>query len=166
MYEEKMSDALATYLHDRLAGSYFAIKLLSSLSDRYKDADLGAFARSLAVDIKQDQDTLRQVIDKVGKANLDLMEAVGWLMEKASRFKLQSDESGEGIGTFEALETLTLGIEGKADLWSVLAVICEVDSRVPAYEFDKLIARAQDQFQRVEVQRLSLARTTFGLHAR
>jgi hypothetical protein len=26
-----MSDALATYLHDHLAGSHFAIKLLSSL---------------------------------------------------------------------------------------------------------------------------------------
>jgi len=90
------------------------------------------------------------------------MEAVGWVMEKASRFKLQRDESGEGIGTFEALETLTLGIQGKAALWSVLAVIREVDSRVPAYEFDKLIARAQDQFQRVEVQRLSPACTTFG----
>jgi hypothetical protein len=161
-----MSDALATYLHDHLAGSHFAIKLLSSLSDQYKDEQLGVFARSLAVDIKLDQDTLRHVIDKVGKANLDLMEAVGWLMEKASRFKLQRDESGEGIGTFEALETLALGIQEKAALWSVLAVIREVDSRVPAYEFDKLVGRAQDQFQRVEVQRLSLARTTFGVQAR
>jgi hypothetical protein len=161
-----MSDALATYLHDHLAGSHFAIKLLSSLSDQYKDDELGAFARSLAVDVRQDQDALQQVIEKVGKVNLDVMEAVGWLMEKASRFKLQRDKSGEGIGTFEALETLTLGIQGKAALWSVLAVIREVDPRVPAYEFDKLIARARDQFQRVEVQRLSLARTTFGVHVR
>ena len=110
MYEEKMSDVLATYLHDHLAGSHFAIKLLSSLSDRYKDEELGTFARSLAVDVKQDQDTLQQVIDKVGKAKLDLMEAVGWLTEKASRLKLRWDESGEGIGTFDALETLMLGI--------------------------------------------------------
>jgi len=161
-----MSDALATYLHDHLAGSHFAIKLLSSLSDQYQDEELGAFARSLSVDVAQDQDTLQKLIDNVGKANLDLMEAVGWLMEKASRLKLQRDESGEGIGTFEALETLTLGIQGKAALWSVLAVIREVDTQVPAYEFDKLIARAQDQFQRVEIQRLSLARTTFGVHAR
>jgi hypothetical protein len=105
-----MSDVLATYLHDHLAGSHFAIKLLSSLSDGYKDEELGTFARSLAVDVKQDQDTLQQVIDKVGKAKLDLMEAVGWLTEKASRLKLRWDESGEGIGTFDALETLMLGI--------------------------------------------------------
>jgi len=156
-----MSDALPTYLHDHLAGSHFAIKLLVSLSDQYKDEDLGAFARSLAVDVKQDQETLQQIIEKVGQANLDLMEAVGWLMEQASRFKLQRDGAGQGIGTFEALETLSLGIQGKAALWSVLTVIREVDSRVPAYEFDKLIARAQDQYQRVEAQRLSLARATF-----
>ncbi len=74
------------------------------------------------------------MIDKVGRANLDLMEAVGWLMEKASRFKLQRDESGERIGTLEALETLALGIQGKAALWSALGVIREVDSRVPPNE--------------------------------
>jgi len=38
LFEEKMSDALATYLHDHLAGSHFAINLLS-LSDRYKDEE-------------------------------------------------------------------------------------------------------------------------------
>jgi hypothetical protein len=45
-HEEKISDALATYLHDHLAGSLFAVKLLSSLSDQYEDEELGAFARA------------------------------------------------------------------------------------------------------------------------
>jgi hypothetical protein len=159
-----MSDRLSTYLHDHLAGSHFAIELLSTLTDQYKDEPLGAFARALGVDVKNDQDTLQLVIEQVGKTALDLKEAAGWLMEKVSRLKLRRDESGEGLGTFEALEILTLGIRGKAALWSALAVIREVDPRVPACDFDKLIARAEDQFALVETQRLLLVRRTFAAH--
>jgi hypothetical protein len=36
-----MSDPLATYLHDHLAGSNFAIELLDSLRDQYSGEPLG-----------------------------------------------------------------------------------------------------------------------------
>jgi hypothetical protein len=42
-----MSDPLAIYLHDHMAGSHFAIKLLESLHDQYKDEGLGQFALAL-----------------------------------------------------------------------------------------------------------------------
>ena len=83
-----MNDPLATYLHDHLAGSHFAIKLLESLHDQYKDEELGHFALGLCAEVKRDQDTLQQIIDHVGKATLDLTEVVGWVGEKASQFKL------------------------------------------------------------------------------
>ena len=72
-----MNDPLATYLHDHLAGSHFAIKLLESLHDQYKDEELGDFALGLCVEVKRDQDTLQQIIDHVGKATLDLTEVAG-----------------------------------------------------------------------------------------
>jgi hypothetical protein len=53
-----MNDHLATYLHDHLAGSHFAIKLLDSLHEQYKDEPLGKFAHAVCAEIKQDQDTL------------------------------------------------------------------------------------------------------------
>jgi len=157
-----MTDPLAIYLHDHLAGSHFAIKLLNSLHDQYKEEELGAFALGLSAEIKKDQVTLENIIDYVGRTSLDLTEATGWLVEKVSQFKLQRDDSEVGLGTFEALETLTLGIKGKQALWRALSTIRAVDPRVPEYDYDELAARADDQFAQVEAKRLDLARTTFG----
>ncbi len=156
-----MSAPLATYLHDHLAGSHFAIKLLDSLHEQYLGEDLGDFAAAIRAEVKKDQQTLQTIIDQVGTTHLDLTEAAGWLVEKTTQFKLQRDDSRGGLGTFEALETLTLGIRGKRALWKVLPKIREVDQRIPDLDFEHLRVRADDQFSLVEDQRLKLAPFTF-----
>jgi hypothetical protein len=156
-----MADALSTYLHDHLSGSVFALELLDSVEKEYKDDELGAFAGSLKAEIKPDQEVLEQIIEHVGKAGLDLKQAAGWIAEKASRLKLRGDDTQRGIGTFEALETLALGIQGKLALWKVLRKIRNVDTRVPPLDFAHLIARAEDQYRRVEERRLATALVTF-----
>lgn len=157
-----MSDPLATYLHDHLAGSHFAIKLLQSLQEQYKDESLGHFARLLIRDVTEDQETLQKIIDHVGRASVDLTEAAGWIAERASQFKLSRDDASGGIGTFEALETLMLGIKGKLALWQALPVIRKVNPRIPDEDFVHLAARAEEQFTRVEKRRLQQAITTFA----
>src|ERR1039458_4658281 len=104
-----MSDPLASYLHDHLAGSAFAIELLGSLRDQHGDTDLGGFAAAVLADVKEDQQVLQTIVDRVGKSHIDLKQATAWLAEKASQLKLREDDTG-GLGTLEALETLTLGI--------------------------------------------------------
>src|SRR5437763_5992035 len=136
-----MSDRLASYLHDHLAGSHFAIKLLSSLQERHKDDDLGKFAHALGEEVEQDQEKLQHIIDCVGEAHFDLAEAVGWIGEKASQLKLKSDGPHGGLGTFEALETLALGLRGKLALWQALPKIREVDPRVPTEDYGRLAVR-------------------------
>src|SRR4051812_18901550 len=115
-----MADPLSAYLHDHLAGSHFAIELLDSLSQQYRGEDLGNFAVTLRDEIRQDQAVLEELVSRTGKPHFGLSEAVGWLSEKASRIKLRRDESGTGLGTFEALEALGLGIRGKLALWCAL----------------------------------------------
>jgi len=156
-----MSDALATYLHDHLAGSRFAIQLLQSLQEQYRAQPLGTFAGALETEVKQDQETLQKIIDSVGSALLDFKEAAGWFAEKAAQLKLGEDHASGGIGTFEALEMLVLGIKGKLALWQVLPIAREVDRRIPDLDFEKLAASAEQQGARVEEQRLHLAVTTF-----
>lgn len=158
-----MSDPLASYLHDHLAGSHFAIELLKTLQNTHREQPLADFARGLESDVKQDQDTLRDIIHKVGEAPLDWTETAGWLAQRASQLKLKEDDSRIGLGTFEALETLTLGIRGKLALWQALPIIRNVDSRVPIIDYAKLMERAEEQYNRVEKQRLELAATTFGI---
>jgi hypothetical protein len=156
-----MPDPLATYLHDHLAGSKFAIELLDSLHKQHGDSELGQFAHTLRAEVKADQDTLQRVVNNVGTSHLDLKVAAGWLGEKVSQLKLRGDASGPGIGTFEAFETLALGILGKLSLWLVLPVIAETEPRVGGLDYDRLAARAREQHARVEQHRLQIARATF-----
>jgi hypothetical protein len=156
-----MSDSPRAYLHDQLAGSHFATKLLNALQEQYKGEALGRFAGTMLAEVAQDQKTLEEIIQQVGTAHLDLTESVGWLAERASQFKLHRDDSGASLGTFEALEVLTLGIRGKLALWQALPPIRRVDSRIPAYDFAQLASRAEDQFARTEEQRLNIIPLVF-----
>src|SRR4051794_7120756 len=100
-----MSDSLATYLQDHLAGADFAVDLLQSLREQHGAEPLGQFASSLLVDIEEDRTVLKAITDRIGREPSNLKEAAAWMTEKLSRWKLGRDVAG-GLGTFEALETL------------------------------------------------------------
>jgi hypothetical protein len=157
-----MDDALAIYLHDHLAGSNFAIELLENLQQRHSGCDTGAFAAAILTEVQEDRKVLEGVIAKVGKSHFDVKDAISWLGEKASRVKLSNGQP-DGLSTFEALETLDLGIMGKVSLWHALGVISDFDPRLAAMDFTALSLRAQDQFNRVEKYKLSIARNTFEM---
>jgi hypothetical protein len=153
-----MSDPLATYLHDHLAGSNFAIELLKNLHDQHAGEPLGQFAAVIRIEIEEERQVLQRIIDQVGNQPPALKEAAAWVLEKLSRFKLTHAGSGE-LGTFEALETLGLGILGRAALWRALSVIAPTDARVHGPDFDTLAAGALAQHARVEERRLQVAST-------
>jgi len=156
-----MNDSIKTYLHDHLAGSHFAIHLLESVHDQHRDEELGAFIRILLAEIREDQAVLQGIIDEVGTPVLDVARVAGWVAEKVSQFKLNRTAHGD-IGTFEAMETLTLGIKGKVALWKTLTAVSEFDLRVPKRNYLELIERGEDQFRRAETRRLALAESAFG----
>jgi hypothetical protein len=92
-----------------------------------------------------DLKTLEQLIAVVGKANLDLYDALGWVAERVSRIKLNHDQPA-GFGVFEAFETISMGILGKRALWEALQVRQKVDPRVAGLDYAVLIASAEQQF--------------------
>jgi hypothetical protein len=153
-----MSDPLATYVRDHLAGAVVAINLLEALRDRHAGEPLGDFAAGLLVEVEVDRAALQGLADQVGAGSSALKAGTGWLGEKLSRLKLRRRAAG-GLGTFETLETLALGILGKLALWRALAVVAAVDARLRGVHFDDLAARAQAQHLRVEERRLEAART-------
>jgi hypothetical protein len=156
-----MSDPLAVYLHDHLAGSAFAIDLLESLRDHYSNDPLGELASKLLVEVDEDRNALQGIANRIGKESSGLREAGAWLAEKATRIKLSHDEA-KGLGTFQALETLGLGILGKLALWRTLMVVAETDDRLRDVDFEQLVVRAQAQYAKTEEGRLLLARQTFS----
>ena len=151
-----MSDSLATYLHDHLAGSHFAVELTETLRRQHAHEPLRDFVSALLVEIKEDQNVLQQLINRVGSHGSVFKETTAWIAEKVGRFKLTLSSSGD-LGTFEALEALGLGLLGKRALWRALSLLAPSDSRVSGPDYASLIARAEDQHARVEERRLQFA---------
>jgi len=150
-----MSDSLVVYIEDHKAGAGLAIGLLEAMEARRDDEALSQFAASILADIKEDETTLQDLATNM------LKEATAWMLEKASRIKLGANASGD-FGTFEALEFLALGIQGKLSLWHALQVAAVLDGRLRSLDFNTLIARAESQHARVEERRLALAPTALA----
>jgi hypothetical protein len=148
-----MSDPLAIYLNDHLAGARLAIDLLEALSNRHKKTPLGEFADSILSEVSEDRETLRQLANKIGAESNTVKELSAWLSEKISRIKLGSADSDFEI--FETLEFLSLGIQGKLSLWRALQTAS--DSRANDLDLNHLIAMAESQYERVETRRLAMA---------
>jgi hypothetical protein len=157
---------LDVYLNDHLAGATFGADLAEQLSERTAGTAFGAPMDKLAAEIQEDLETLRRLMDEVGTTRNPVKQATTWLGEKLSRIKLSGMSAGEGeLGLFLALETLSLGVEGKAALWSTLA---DVGNRYPplgSFDFVALRERALAQRQILEDERLATARRAFAADA-
>ena len=154
-----MKSPLATYLHDHLAGATYALDLVQALRDHYKGQPLGELASQLHTEIAADKDTLEGIAESFGPAPDFIKNTAAWLSEKVSRLKLDHSKP-TGLGTFEALEFLALGIHGKRAMWRALAEISGDEPALTDVDFASLIARAENQERLVEEQRLIAAHRT------
>jgi hypothetical protein len=154
-----MDDSLAIYLHDHLAGAALAVDLLEAMRDKHRDDSLGTFAATLLKEVEADRSVLSNLANRIGSGSSKLKELGAWFAEKISRLKLDSGPCG--LGTFEALEFLALGVLGKAALWDALAVAAPLNKRLQGTDFLHLSARAREQHAMIEECRLETAKSTF-----
>ena len=152
------NDPLAIYLQDHLAGAALAIELLETLRDQHEGESVGALAAQLVAEVEADRGVLDALARRVAEGSSLLKDATGWLGAKISQLKLGRQAAGT-LGTFQAFETLALGILGKVALWEALMEVAPSDARLSGLDFQALAQRAQAQHARVERQRLALART-------
>ena len=153
-----MSEPLAIYLHDHLAGSTLALDLLDSMRKEHEGEPLGQFAQTLRAEIEADRDVLRTLAERIGPGSNPIKDLGAWMSEKVSRIKL-GGQSGGDLTTFEALEFLELGIRGKRLLWVVLSEAATNDERLQGLDYGKLVERAETQEAQVEKRRLQIGRT-------
>jgi hypothetical protein len=152
-------ERLHTYLNDHLAGSVAAIELLDELIEHHSEDRFGKIFRDLRDEIEADQETLRNLIRKLGAEESAVRKAGAWLAEKFSRVKIgDADDSAELL---QALEGLALGISGKQLLWRSLAAIEANFPALQGSDFSELEERAHDQFERVERLRMQMVREAF-----
>jgi hypothetical protein len=149
-------NAMNVYLNDHLAGAMLGSALAEQIRDRHEGTPLGEVMRSIATQVEEDRQTLLDLMERMGTSKSPVKQATGWVAEKASRAKFSGVVSREREhGAFMALESLTLGVEGKTSMWKVLR---EVASQYPALastNLNELIDRAEAQHTTLESERLA-----------
>ncbi len=154
-----MADALDTYLNDHLAGAIFGSDLAQQLRERSEGSPLGETLQALAPQIEEDRQTLIDLMERLGVTRNPVKQVTTWLAEKASRAKFGGVGASEnGLGTFMALEALSLGVEGKLSLWTALKEIADLYQPLASTDLDELIARASAQRRALERERLASSR--------
>lgn len=149
-----MTPPLNTYLQDHLAGARFALDLLQGLSEQSIDPPVARFAALLLNEVGDDCATLQAVVDQIGGDPSRLKELAAWTAQKASRMKLDLNEP---IGIFEAIEMLTLGVQGKLALWNALRIVQSSEARLASLDVERLATRAVHQYAMLEDLRLQRA---------
>jgi hypothetical protein len=157
-------EGLITYLNDHLAGSVAALELLDHLIRLQSGTAAERTLAAVRTEVEEDQQTLQSLLHEVGGKESRMRQAAAWLTEKLGQAKLHLDDPGSGeFQMLEALETLALGIQGKAALWRALAAASGRLPQVRQLDFAALEERARNQFQRVDTLRLKAAPAALSL---
>src|SRR5687768_8175715 len=119
--------------------------------------------RALAAEIDADRGELLDVMRTFGVEPRQHKAAIGWLTEKAGRLKLNGRLLGRSpLSDVLELETLRVGIEGKAAMWRALQTLPGQNAGADAERLDRLLRRAEGQADLVDAYRLRIAPKAFN----
>jgi hypothetical protein len=150
-------DLLAIYLNDHLAGASVGGRLARRTLGANRDNDFGRALAPVAREIEEDQETLKEVMRRLGVGADRLKSAAATGGELAGRLKLNGRLlSYSPLSRLVELEALALGVEGKRGLWKSLEATDE--PRLAGFDFGALAERALRQRRTLERQRLNAAR--------
>jgi hypothetical protein len=145
---------LGIYLNDHFAGGALARARCRNAAVKNRGSDLGAFLETLLREIDEDRDTLRRVMEAVGSGPSQLKIGAGVAAERLARLKPNGRLTGYSpLTRLLELEGLSIGVEGKRLMWSLLRELG--DSRLAPFDFEALALRAAGQRERLERHRLA-----------
>jgi hypothetical protein len=157
--------AMDLYLNDHLAGAMLGSDLADQIKEHAEGSPLAQVMATISAQIEEDRQTLIDLMDRLGTPKNPVKQATTWVAEKASRVKFSGLTSGEPEqGTFMALESLRLGVEGKLCLWLVLKEVRDDYSELASVNLDELIERAVTQRDTLELERIAAGKR--ALHNR
>lgn len=127
-----------------------------------KGTELGAALDLVATGIAEDVDTFQTIMRKLGVRPDPVKNTLAAVAERVGRLKPNGRfRSYSPLSRFEELEFLTMGIDGKKQLWATLRDLAGLGERLPEVDFEELIARAAQQRTELEAYRTASGREAF-----
>lgn len=152
---------LASYLNDHLAGSVGALDLLGHWAKLHEGKSLGRFFMDIKVEVRADQEKLRQAMRSLRVEESSVRKAGAWLTEKAGRARVMiAGDEPRSLGLVLTFEGLIIGITGKKLMWRTLAAANL--AQLNGYDFNELQRRAEQQIERIEAERIRAILEAFG----
>ena len=156
------SSPLAIYLNDHLGGSTAGLELARRTARAHQGTPAGEPLARVAAEIAEDREALLRIMGELGVPVQRYKMAVGWVSEKAARLKPNGRLLRRSpLSSVIELESLRIGIEGKAAGWRALRTVAAREPRLDAALLDQLLDRAGAQADTVEELRLRAAAEAF-----
>jgi hypothetical protein len=157
-----MDDFLAIYLRDQLALGVGWRELARRAARTNRGNELGRALDHVAGAIAEDVQTFETIMQQLSVRPNPIKNAMAVAGERAGRLKLNGRlRTYSPLSRFVELEMLVMGIEGKKVLWTTLRDIAGLAQRLPDVDFDKLLARADEQRNELEPFRVQAGRAAF-----
>lgn len=157
------SKYLPIYLNDHLAGSVVGVELAKRAASGNEDTEFGESLARLAVEIEEDRESLKAIMDHLGVGANRVKMPIAWAAEKVGRLKTNGQLTGYSpLSRMVELEGLALGVTGKLALWRALSA---TRPDLSAFSLKRLIERAEAQRDELERLRMKAARIAFGAPA-
>ena len=154
---------LGIYLNDQLAAGLLWRETARRAQRSNDGSDLGAALARVAAAIAEDVETFEAIMRRLGVRRNPVKTAAAVAAERMGRLKLNGRlTSYSPLSRFVELDLLTYGIQGKKVLWQNLRDCARLGERLPDFDFDALIARAQAQLDEIEPFRLSAGAAALG----
>lgn len=154
---------LGIYLKDQLALGIAWRELARRAARNNKGTAAGAALEGVATGIAEDVATFRGIMRELGVRPDPVRNAAVTVAERVARLKPNGRLLRYSpLSRFEELEFLTMGIEGKKQLWTTLRDLAGLGERLPDVDFDELLARAAEQRAALEPFRVDAGREAFG----
>jgi hypothetical protein len=156
-----MTDPLAIYLNDHVGGSTAGVELIHRIARSHTGARRQKLDE-LGRQIEEDRSALLDMMARLEVPVRQYKVVAGWVGEKVGRFKPNGQLTGRApLGALIELETMLLGVRGKAAGWQTLRIVAEHDDRLSVERLDELLARADGQSEALEQIRREVAAEVF-----
>jgi hypothetical protein len=152
---------LHIYINDHLGAATAGREVTKRCLESNTGTPLGDFLMQLLREINEDRATVEEVLAATNGRRDRFKPALGWMVEKAGRLKLNGQVRGYSpLSRVEELEGISAGIEAKRAMWIAFQLLG--DPRLAGFDFEVLIHRASAQREGLERFRKDAVAQAFG----